>query len=95
MVALILFLIAVAVVVWRAVADYERALQTIGEVVEVAMIGGPMDGRTVLAEIGSEYRNYTPCAGGWIYHRYEIRPGGWGVYVGLEEHQWPPAAGVR
>lgn len=55
-----------------------------GEVCEVTLIGGPMDGRKVLATIGCDYYNFKPGSGLWVRHRYEVVPGGWGMYRGME-----------
>src|SRR5690606_29790607 len=57
---------------------------TPGKVVPAAMVGGPMDGTTVLARIGGLYWNPELTPTGWIYHRYLISPGGWGIYTGVQ-----------
>ena len=72
---------------------HHRKLHTVGQVAEVVMIGGPMDGERVLAKIGGEYMNYQPMRKGWLEHRYEIRPGGWGVFSGSKLIEYPPAVG--
>ena len=86
-------LAAVAVSMAVSIVRYRRALYTDGAIVQVRMIGGPMDGRDVLAEIGGTYDNFQPMRNGWLQHRYLIRPGGWGVYQGATEIVWPDAPG--
>lgn len=76
--------------IWLGVGAhrYRRALWTDGTVMKVRLIGGPMDGRDVLALIGGTYDNCQPLRRGWIRHRYQIRPGGWGVYQGATTEEF-------
>lgn len=77
-----LLLVAAIAVVILLERRYRRHVCTPGSVAEIVLIGGPMDGRKVLACIGGVYVNYAPIPTGWRRHEYRVRPGGWGLYVG-------------